>query len=345
MQKYAMLVDPSYAVFNDGLLFKDSDLNRDDMLRPYIRLKEELDARCVLIDTYDRWATKTSEFEKIDYYSFGLLENIEHLSTLDNVFMKGFFIFEPPVVAPELYAALPKLSEIFENIYLHNINGDGYSLLNVDQKRLKKLFVPQPYDHVLDQYWDRGDRQRKITVINGNKKPSSYLNELYSKRIEAMVALDKRGLVDLFGIGWERWWSRASMWWPYWKNRNKLMAIWKGSCSSKFKVFSNYDFCLCFENMIMEGYVTEKIFDCMYAGAVPIYWGAPDVGDYIPQGTFIDVRDFSSWDELANHIENMPSEEIERMRNEARLFLLSGGMKSFYNALNDSLIPSVSGEM
>ena len=40
------------------------------------------------------------------------------------------------------------------------------------------------------------------------------------------------------------------------------------------------------------GYITEKIFDSFAAWCVPVYWGASNVTDYIPEGCFIDRRKF-----------------------------------------------------
>ena len=44
---------------------------------------------------------------------------------------------EPPVVANYLYKKLPEITKLFKNIYLHNIDGDGYSLQNVIKKKKK----------------------------------------------------------------------------------------------------------------------------------------------------------------------------------------------------------------
>ena len=53
------------------------------------------------------------------------------------------------------------------------------------------------------------------------------------------------------------------------------------------KIYSQYKFIICFENSKTDGYVTEKIFNVFLSGAVPIYDGAPNIGDYIVQGSFI----------------------------------------------------------
>jgi hypothetical protein len=148
-------------------------------------------------------------------------------------------------------------------------------------------------------------------------------NELYSVRIEAMVSLASTGAIDLYGRGWHKWWSRASMWWPYWKNRSSLMSIYQGACDSKYEVLSRYEFCLCFENMAMKGYVTEKIFDCFYAGIVPLYLGAPDIQSLIPEAAYIDCRNFKSWVDMLKFIQNLSNQEITHMREAGRQFVRS----------------------
>ena len=51
----------------------------------------------------------------------------------------------------------------------------------------------------------------------------------------------------------------------------------------KREAISNYMFYLAFENSIETGYVTEKLFDGLIAGTVPIYLGsAPDAKKLIP---------------------------------------------------------------
>lgn len=44
-------------------------------------------------------------------------------------------------------------------------------------------------------------------------------------------------------------------------------------------------FCLCvqaMENSIAKDYVSEKVYHALVAGCVPIYWGAPNIEDYVP---------------------------------------------------------------
>lgn len=329
-----IFVDPPSPAYYGDSLFDTSNLvlNRDDSLLPYARVREAFNALGIEVHTADFLPEEPSE-GGYDYYSLGVLENFRALGTRKGVRLRAFVIFEPPVVEPRLYRALPELTAAFERVYVHNIHGDGYSLKGVDVSRLRKLYWPQPRRDVIEPHWANRERLHRIVVINGNHVPKRVPNELYSKRIEAMAALAKTGVVDLYGRGWAKWWSRASMWWPYWKHRRALMSIYKGACASKYDVLGKYHFSLCFENMAMQGYVTEKIFDCFYAGVIPLYWGASDIQDLIPEDAYIDCRKFSSWGTVLRHVESVTEEEILQMREKGRAFVQGRGSLKYSESL------------
>lgn len=286
----------------------------------------------VSIHTADFLITSNSK-DKNDYYSLGILDNFEKILAENSACLAAFVIMEPPLVIPELYAALPRLTAVFDRVYIHNTNGDGYSLDGVDARKLHKLYWPIPHDDVLETYWGNEIRMKRLIVINGSHNPKARAREQYSLRIEAMAELSKLGVVDLYGRGWNRWWSRSAMWLPFWRNRNALMSIYKGGCSSKFEVLKNYEFCLCFENMWMDGYITEKIFDCFYAGTIPLYMGAPDVHIYIPADAFVDCRKYSTWTEMWEDVAAMSAHEIESMKIAGRSFLQSDKARKFYDSM------------
>lgn len=330
-----IFIDPPSPAYYEDRLFDTSSavLNRDDSLVPYARVRDSYSALGKGVRTADYLMQQPEGSATYDYYSLGVLANYKSLLTRADVCLKAFVIFEPPVVEPRLYQALPELTKAFERVYVHNTSGDGYSLEGVDTTKLHQLYWPQPRDEVIKQYWERAERLDRIVVINGNHIPRKVHKELYSKRIEAMASLAQLGVVDLYGRGWAKWWSRASMWLPYWKHRKTLMAIYKGQCESKYEVLSRYKFSLCFENMAMKGYVTEKIFDCFYAGTVPVYLGAPDVEDLLPQGSYIDCRKFSSWHEMYRAVESIPSHDIQQMREAGSSFVGSTFGARYYDSL------------
>lgn len=59
---------------------------------------------------------------------------------------------------------------------------------------------------------------------------------------------------------------------------------------------SEYKFCVAFEStwhpFWSAGFVTERILNCFRAGTIPIYIGAYDIEQYVPQDLFIDFRAF-----------------------------------------------------
>lgn len=328
-------VDPySKAYYEDRLFDRDNRvLNRDDSLAPFIRLRAVFEQQGGSVHTADYLPQQESQEQVFDYYSLGVLDSYDKLRVRNDVRLRGFVIFEPPVVDPRLYSALPELTAAFERVYIHNVDGDGYSLEGVDRPKLRKLFWPQPHKDVLIEFWKREERMRRVVMINGNHKPASYNGELYSKRIDALAVLSKFGAVDLYGRGWKKWWSRSSMWLPYWQHRGTLMSIYKGECESKYAVLSQYAFALCFENMAMKGYITEKIFDCLYSGTIPLYLGAKDVSDLIPDDVYIDCRKFASWEEIHEKIMGMREAEIRSMRAAGREFVQGAQGLKYYNSL------------
>lgn len=327
---HSVYIDPSSATYYQERLFDLSDpwLNRDDTLLPFAKLKKRLEESGARVLTADRLLSEQLIEGTADYYSLGVLENYEQLVGRRDVRLRAFVIFEPPVVDPRPYRALPSLTKVFDEVYMHNIMGDGFSLKGIDQSKLRKLYWPQPRSDVIEEHWLRKDRLDRLVVINGNHIPRRVPHELYSRRIEAMAKLAKLNAVDLYGRGWDRWWSRASMWWPYWKNRRTLMSIYQGACDSKYEVLSRYRFSLCFENMAMQGYVTEKIFDCFYAGTIPLYLGATDIQELIPADAYVDCRKFPSWPELWRYVESLTEDAIQIMRKNGRDWVRGGGHSS-----------------
>ena len=74
---------------------------------------------------------------------------------------------------------------------------------------------------------------------------------------------------------------------------------------------------------MIPGYITEKIFDCFFAGCVPVYWGAPNITEHIPQNCFIDRRKFKSHEELYSYIKNMPENEYQTIQMNIENYLFS----------------------
>jgi len=353
-----VFIDPSsQAYYQDRLFQDDSVLNRDNYLSPFHELRNSLLEKGIQLHTADYLLGGQLGAQCNIYCSFGILASYNKLAKREDIIMGSFYIMEPPVTGPQLYRELSSLTRCFDRVYVHNIEGIGYEKHFNHQSNLRKFFWPQVENGVLEYLWNNKDRGF-LTMISSNKTASSYLqlrrgrnpvslqillnkgskySELYSERIQALLALRSLGSVDLYGYGWDtslyqilRNIPRSQTFpYMYWKNRKALRAIYKGQVKSKYETLSQYRFALCFENMVMPGFITEKIFDCFFIGTIPIYLGAPDVEKYIPKSCFIDMRDFDDYPGLHAYLSNLSDEDISSFREAAREYLSSAQYQPF----------------
>ncbi len=81
---------------------------------------------------------------------------------------------------------------------------------------------------------------------------------------------------------------------------------------TKLEVLARYKFTLAFENSIRRDYVTEKFFDALVAGSVPVYLGAPNIDEFGPgEHCFIDASKFRDPRALADYLLHLASNESE----------------------------------
>jgi len=72
---------------------------------------------------------------------------------------------------------------------------------------------------------------------------------------------------------------------------------------SKLDTIAGYKFTIAFENACSKDYVTEKFFDPLWAGSVPVYLGAPNVEAFAPgDHCFINAADFQDPQALASYL-------------------------------------------
>lgn len=55
-------------------------------------------------------------------------------------------------------------------------------------------------------------------------------------------------------------------------------------------VIQGYKFAFVCENSVADGYITEKIFNCLFAGTIPIYNGSLKIDSYINKNSFINAN-------------------------------------------------------
>lgn len=258
-------------------------------------------------------------------------------------------------------------SPIIANRYYHNIHKKTHNYFKVldwhgVQERIHNssnrfipiawpnLSTPTSFSNHLDWH-----KRRYIVIVNSNKRAfkwhksslkdphyffrqfvANFYNswtrmtdpwmkvELYSLRLEAICHFAQYSDFDLFGNGWDLI-SKDS---PA-KLSSLVSSAYRGLMTSKKTDLSNYKFCICFENTIFPGYLTEKIFDCFFAGVIPIYFGDPLVTSRIPSETFIDFRNFKSFNELDDYCRSINYNEATEYIMAAQNFLSSELFKPF----------------
>lgn len=98
----------------------------------------------------------------------------------------------------------------------------------------------------------------------------------------------------------------------YGKFRNNIRLADDGGRPSKIRAIAPYKFTLAFENAISRDYVTEKFFDPLMIGSVPVYLGAPNVDEHIPgDHCYINVNDFPTPRALAAYLLHLANDDAD----------------------------------
>lgn len=82
-------------------------------------------------------------------------------------------------------------------------------------------------------------------------------DDYFGERIKMLKMINSIDRVDCAGA--------------FMNNTNEMKTMYK---DNKAEFLTQYQFNLCPENSNHEGYVTEKIFEAIHSGCIPIYWGS-----------------------------------------------------------------------
>lgn len=335
-----LLDPPSYHYHNNRFFDLNTPLNRDQTLKPNLKLKQTLERAGYPVFTADLFHGLQNVYGNCEFHYWGFGSPAARALKLSGRGLKkmGVVLFEPPLIKPRDYKHIPKLLASFDNVFLHNTIGDGYSLPPNDSgRKLKKFYWTNRKYSSACVNSNQKKRLSKIALIAGAHFTKAKYENGYGKRLEAVKKFTFEGSLDLFGFGWNRIQLRSPFISAYWYLRLVLARVVVTQPSKKSDVYRNYDFSLCFENMAMSGYITEKIFDSLFSRCIPIYWGAPDIKEYIPENCFIDLNDFKNIEECVAYCNNLNSEEKEIYRIEIDRFLESDNFKKFKNGIHGFL--------
>lgn len=296
-EKFISIFPFNNKAYLNNLAF-DIQKNKGPEALIFVKLKKYLRERNIHLNTYDV-ATK-KEPDQYIYFDLPYPDNLSAWKKIVANKKKNILLcLEPPIVIPFNYMKMFHI--FFEKVYTWYDN-------MVDNKKYFKIQWPKSSSGI--EIAPKKFKDKKFLVlINKNILPfypfeliNPFGRELYSERIKSIEFFNKK-IPDrffLYGRGWNR---------PKKYNLKELIfgfkkyATYKGEVDDKISLLATFKFSLCFENLTdVNGYITEKIFDCLKAKCVPIYWGASDIEKYIPPNCFIDFRDFKDYNKLLAYL-------------------------------------------
>lgn len=302
--RIALVVDPSQ---REGRIFDlaPESGNRDRIREPFAQARQWLGERGAGFETLDG----VEDLERFDLVVF----HVRDRAVLDRCLHAGlghrtvYLAWEPPVVAP-LHApeGLARLARWFGRILTWDASMiDGETFLELRYPHVLGPVEPSPLEFAT----------RGLLANLSADKSSDHPRELYGARREVIAHFERHAPdFELWGPGW----SGAEH------------PSWRGLARSKRGVYHRFRFALCFENMRdTPGYLTEKLFDCLLWGVVPVYWGDPRIAGILSPEAFVDYPKLGSPEALREHLLSWTPERHEGALELGRRFLESEAARAW----------------
>lgn len=234
---------------------------------------------------------------------------------------------ESPFIATRFFINLRRYTALFKNVMLF----PGMKKRASEKTNFIPMYFPEYFVPDTTRKSIPFSEKKFMVYIASNKETKNLVKTfiikiLYGFNVQLIYALRRKMIrhfsdtgndFDLYGRGWQN------------EQESYIAKVYKGEVDDKEAMLRGYKFVLCLENAVFPGYITEKIFDCFFAGAVPIYIGAPDASLYIPKNTYIDVRDFKTLTDLDQYLRTMSEDMYNEYLKNIQVFLASPSYAQF----------------
>lgn len=285
----------------------DANKHRDNIFDRFIKLKHEF-----ALHDYDLSTDDINSILDADIIIYANnMPNI--LPRKENIHKSYLILSESQFIRPDNYDL--EKHQYFKRVFTWRDD-------LVDNKKYFKLNYAHLFPGQINKNLDK--KTKLCTLIAGNKKPRYLKNlDLYAHREKAIRWFEQNHPedFDLYGVGWDKYYFRGPKlvrvfnripWFAklYMKLVQQGYPSYKGVVDNKKTTMESYKYSICYENARdIPGYITEKIFDSFFAGCIPVYWGANNVTDFIPENCFIDKREFSSYEDLYKYMLQMSDKD------------------------------------
>lgn len=331
-----------YSVFDeqmDNRLFAEPNVRLgDDLLLPFVRLREaahEVGIECCTADMMP-----LEQFDAVVFCEMPEKGN-DVLEWVKNLGKPRFLLLAENYFIRKENADYQRYSE-FDAVFTYDDDA-------VDGERMFKLNYAFDLPKSIEI---ATDHKEKLAVMICSNQKKDKAKTLYHRRRETIQWFEEHHPddFDLYGFGWDRGT-------PAFQRLPKLQrflrhigilglfpkreyATWKGCVKRKRDVLGKYRFGFCYENTDqIPGYITEKIFDVMFAGTVPVYLGAENTATHIPESCFINRKSFSDHNMLYDYLKNMSQREYEEYLGAIYTFLSTDQSEEFsINTYTNTLI-------
>jgi len=285
----------------------------------------------------------TIDMEELD--SFDKVFFLDHPTAVNSYFRRlrrrnhpelHLILIEPPIIRPDNYDRRnhrPFKTVLTWKKELCAADPRKYRLYHIPNRVRPGNFSPLPFS------------ERKLCVLINSFMVSTRPNELYSERIRAIRWFEASapGDFDLIGTEWDkplltgrlsalnlaiRFAYRRLAWSRLLKVRRFPSHIGPNR-KPKHLTLHDYRFCIAYENSIEPDYLSEKIFDSFFCGCVPVYLGAPNVLESIPKETFVDKRNFPTYEALHRYLAGVSEKEYNNYLTAIDSFLQSPAFQPF----------------
>jgi len=341
-----LYIDPPSASLGQDRFFGSSEgSHHSSLARCLTYVKSTFESQNVSVHTVDM-LPQTASDDLCVVVSIGNHDTYPTLRHRRDVRLSAFLVVESPVVEPRIYRGLRQAKRHFKHIY-SCIDGPSAAEFIGEPVDMRPLRWPIDFESVDEPLWSRSDRDF-LVMINMNKIPRINNYELFRERMRAVEYFSRTKEIDLYGVGWNAASMKMGRTWLPWTIRrvgirvNNLVdkvrpdpllvaarTVYKGQLNTKWETLSRYTFSLCFENAQVKGWLTEKLFECLRVGTIPVYWGATDIEQLIPPECFVDMRQFSGYDDLRRFLRGLPPARISDYRQAGREFLASDRIEPF----------------
>lgn len=245
----------------------------------------------------------------------GIIDTLDLNGLEDKIY---FMSFQPPTTYPDAYTNVAQ-NDFGSRLFLMCDNLIGRNGIN-------KVYYPGITALPRPDLVSFSDKTTFMAMVNSDKDLlgftgadlGTYMWKKYS--LAAPISRDsyKKSFIQyfenfglkLYGIGWN-----VEDYFCY-------QGTIGNTTSDKLAILNQAKFSVAFESTYMGGYITEKLFDAMWARSVPIYNdinGA--VGAGIPADCFIDPDNFANFSDLKDFLVSMSEEDYNGYLTRINSFL------------------------